>query len=65
MATATQRTERVIPGIRGTRDILPLEVGRWRRVERVARSVCDRYGYAEVRTPVIEREELFAKGTGE
>jgi len=65
MAAATQRTERVIPGIRGTRDILPLEVGRWRRVERVARSVCDRYGYAEVRTPVIEREELFAKGTGE
>jgi len=55
----------VIPGIRGTRDVLPLEVGRWRRVERVARSVCDRYGYAELRTPVIEREELFAKGTGE
>lgn len=55
----------MIPGIRGTRDVLPLEVGRWRRVERVARSVCDRYGYAELRTPVIEREELFAKGTGE
>ena len=65
MVIATQRTKRVIPGIRGTRDVLPLEVGRWRRVERVARSVCDRYGYAEVRTPVIEREELFAKGTGE
>ncbi|SUZ84271.1 uncharacterized protein METZ01_LOCUS37125, partial [marine metagenome] len=65
MAAATQRTKRVIHGIRGTRDILPLEVGRWRRVERVARSVCDRYGYAEVRTPGIEREELFAKGTGE
>lgn len=65
MVIATQRTKRVIPGIRGTRDVLPLEVGRWRRVERVARSVCDRYGYAELRTPVIEREELFAKGTGE
>ncbi len=54
----------VIPGIRGTRDILPAEVGRWQRVEGVARSVCTRYGYTEVRTPLIEREELFAKGTG-
>ncbi|MEE2638809.1 MAG: histidine--tRNA ligase [Acidobacteriota bacterium] len=55
----------MIPGIRGTRDILPAEVGRWQRIERVAADVCARYGYAEVRTPVIEREELFAKGTGE
>ena len=54
----------MIPGIRGARDILPGEVGRWRRVERAAEEVCARYGYAEVRTPVIEREELFAKGTG-
>ncbi len=55
----------MIPGIRGTRDILPAEVGRWQQVERVARAVCERYGYVEIRTPVIEREELFAKGTGE
>ena len=54
----------VIPSIRGTRDILPAEVGRWQQVERVARAVCERYGYTEIRTPVIEREELFAKGTG-
>ena len=40
-------------------------MGRWRRVEGVARDLCARYGYAELRTPVIEREELFAKGTGE
>ena len=55
----------MIPGIRGTRDILPAEVGRWQQVERVACAVCERYGYTELRTPVIEREELFAKGTGE
>ena len=55
----------MIPSIRGTHDILPAEVGRWQRVEGVARDLCARYGYAEVRTPVIEREELFAKGTGE
>ena len=55
----------MISGIRGTQDILPAEVGRWQLVERVARAVCERYGYVEIRTPVIEREELFAKGTGE
>ena len=55
----------MIPAIRGTRDILPGEVERWQRLERVARDVCRRYGYQEIRTPLIEREELFAKGTGQ
>jgi histidyl-tRNA synthetase len=55
----------MIPAIRGTRDILPGEVERWQRVEAVSRRLFERYGYAEVRTPIIEREELFAKGTGE
>jgi histidyl-tRNA synthetase len=55
----------MIPAVRGTRDILPGEVGRWQFVEATARAVFERYGYAELRTPIIEREELFAKGTGE
>ncbi len=55
----------MISGIRGTHDILPGDVERWQLVERIARSLCDRYGYVEVRTPIIEKEELFAKGTGE
>ncbi len=55
----------MIPAIRGTHDILPNEVGRWQRLEAVIRGLCERYGYQEIRTPVIEREELFAKGTGE
>ena len=55
----------MISAIRGTHDILPGEVGKWQFVERIARSLCDRYGYVEVRTPVIEKEELFAKGSGE
>jgi histidyl-tRNA synthetase len=55
----------MIPAIRGTHDILPGEVERWQRVEAVSRRLFERYGYAEVRTPIIEREELFAKGTGE
>ncbi|MDP6372987.1 MAG: histidine--tRNA ligase [Vicinamibacterales bacterium] len=51
--------------MRGTRDIVPGDVERWQHVEAVARDVCGRYGYRELRTPIIEREELFAKGTGE
>ena len=55
----------MIPAIRGTHDVLPGESERWRRAEQVIGDVCARYGYREIRTPVIEREELFAKGTGE
>jgi histidyl-tRNA synthetase len=55
----------MIPAIRGTRDLLPGEIGRWQKVEAVSRTVFERYGYAELRTPIIEREELFTKGTGE
>lgn len=55
----------MIPAVRGTRDILPGEIERWQFVETVARRLFERYGYAEVRTPILEREELFAKGTGE
>ena len=55
----------MIPSVRGTRDIVPGEVERWQRLEDVARHICRHYGYQEIRTPVLEREELFAKGTGE
>ncbi len=55
----------MIPAIRGTHDILPAEAVRWQRLEAVVRDVCARYGYREIRTPVIERQELFEKGTGE
>jgi histidyl-tRNA synthetase len=55
----------MIPPVRGTRDILPDEIARWQFVESTAREVFELYGYAELRTPILEREELFAKGTGE
>jgi histidyl-tRNA synthetase len=54
----------MISAVRGTRDILPGEVERWQFVEATARDIFERYGYVEVRTPLLEREELFAKGTG-
>jgi histidyl-tRNA synthetase len=40
-------------------------VERWQYVEMTARRVCELYGYTEIRTPIIEREELFTKGTGQ
>lgn len=55
----------MIAAIRGTQDILPGAVERWQFVEATACRVFEQYGYAEIRTPIIEREELFAKGTGE
>jgi histidyl-tRNA synthetase len=55
----------VIKGIRGAPDILPEETGNWQALETVARDVLDRYGYAEIRTPIFERTELFVRGIGE
>ncbi len=54
-----------IKAIRGTRDIVPDEVHKWQYVEATARSVFEKFGFREIRTPVFERTELFVKGTGE
>ncbi len=37
----------------------------WHRVESVAREAFRRYGYSEIRTPIFEKTELFARGVGE
>jgi histidyl-tRNA synthetase len=50
---------------RGTQDVLPRDIGKWRRVEDHVRRVCDLYGYEEIRTPVFEQTELFVRGIGE
>jgi histidyl-tRNA synthetase len=54
----------MIKAVRGVRDILPTETPRWQRVERAARSVFEAYGYREIRGPIFERTELFARGIG-
>jgi histidyl-tRNA synthetase len=54
----------MIKGIRGMRDLLPPETGRWQWVESVAREVFDLYGYQEIRLPLLERTELFARSIG-
>ena len=50
---------------RGTRDLLPEDTGRWRWAEAQAREVFARYGYGEIRTPIFEEHELFARSSGE
>ena len=48
----------------GTRDLLPDEIARWQYVEDQARRIFNQYGFQEIRTPVIEPTELFARGIG-
>ncbi|MEY4071166.1 MAG: hypothetical protein RL721_1780 [Candidatus Eisenbacteria bacterium] len=50
---------------RGTRDLLPEDTARWRWAEDRARGVLDRYGFGELRTPMFEDFELFARTSGE
>ena len=54
-----------LKAIRGTRDLLPPETELWNQVEATARAVFARYGFGEIRTPIFENTELFARGVGE
>lgn len=55
----------MIQTVRGTRDLLPEDMPLWHRVEEVAREAFRRYGFREIRTPIFEKTELFARGVGE
>ncbi len=55
----------MIQTVKGTRDILPADMPLWLRVEAVAREAFRRYGFDEIRTPIFEKTELFARGVGE
>jgi histidyl-tRNA synthetase len=50
--------------LRGTHDILPDEVAAWRFLEDTTHEVLSRYGFREVRTPIFEATELFARSVG-
>jgi len=54
-----------VKAIRGMRDILPSESGAWQRLEAVVAEVLDAYGYREIRLPLLEKTELFARSIGE
>lgn len=55
----------MIKVLKGTKDILPQEVDGWHLLEKNALDIFTRYGYKEIRTPIIEVTELFARGVGD
>ncbi len=54
-----------IKAIRGMNDILPENIHYWHRIERTVHDLLGRYGYQEIRIPVIEKSELFKRSIGE
>ncbi len=56
---------KIINVIKGTHDILPQEVDKWHILEENALKIFTRYGYKEIRTPIFEATELFARGVGD
>jgi histidyl-tRNA synthetase len=55
----------MIKAVRGTRDLLPPETALWNFVESAVRDVFRAYNFLEIRTPIFESTELFARGVGE
>ena len=51
--------------IRGMADILPEETPLWQMLEQTARDVLMAHGYREIRTPIVESTDLFARSIGE
>jgi histidyl-tRNA synthetase len=58
-------TTNMIKAVRGTRDLLPPETALWNFVESAVRDVFRAYNFQEIRTPIFESTELFARGVGE
>lgn len=54
-----------LQAIRGMNDILPEQTPAWRYLERTFAGLLDGYGYSEIRLPILEFTELFARGIGE
>ncbi len=51
--------------LRGFKDILPDEIPKWRRLEETARETLESFGFKEIRTPILEKTSIFARGVGE
>jgi len=54
-----------LQALRGTRDILPDEIGYWQWVEATTRDILTKAAYREIRTPIFEQTALFERGIGE
>ncbi len=54
-----------VQAVRGMNDLLPEVLETWQRVEQTARELLLAYGYREIRVPLVERTELFARSIGQ
>lgn len=54
-----------VPSVRGMKDILPPASRRWAALEAAYRACAERFGFSEIRTPILERTELFSRSVGE
>ncbi len=64
-AAKKEEKPRKFQAIRGTRDLLPPETAVWNRVEQTAREVFATFGFGEIRPPIFEETDLFARSIGE
>ncbi|CDC19555.1 histidine--tRNA ligase 2 [Clostridium sp. CAG:306] len=55
----------MIQAQKGTKDILPDEVSNWQKMESIAQNVFSKANFKEIRTPIFEATELFARGVGD
>lgn len=54
-----------LQALNGFKDILPADVAIWRRIESAARDIFARFQFTEIRMPILEKTELFARSIGE
>ena len=54
----------IIRNIKGTHDILPPESRKWQQLEKIINDTCKVFGYEEIRTPIFEQTQLFARSVG-
>jgi len=63
-AAKKEEKPRKFQAIRGTRDLLPPETALWNRVEQTAHEVFSNFGFGEIRVPIFESTDLFARSIG-
>lgn len=54
-----------VKALKGFKDIIPGEVETWQLIEQTARSIFDRFGFSEIKVPVLEKTKLFTRSIGE
>ena len=64
-APSPSQTPLQLRAVKGMNDLLPDEAERWEWIEGVMRSVLARWGYRNLRTPIVEPTALFVRGLGE